>query len=147
LLNAIMSHFRGAEAGPDPWRADTLEWATSSPPPEYNFAEVPVVEGRHPLWDQDPLAVASDGHDPATASLTLEGAVERLTPVTTGLDAHPERRLRIPEPSALPCLLALGVAVFFAGLLVSAELVLVIGVLIGLVGLTRWAWHTDEERT
>ncbi|MFZ2832041.1 MAG: cytochrome o ubiquinol oxidase subunit I [Minisyncoccia bacterium] len=35
----------------DPWDARTLEWSTSSPPPFYNFAIIPTVHGRHPLWD------------------------------------------------------------------------------------------------
>lgn len=34
----------------DPWNGRTLEWATSSPPPEYNFAIIPVVDQRDPLW-------------------------------------------------------------------------------------------------
>lgn len=38
-------------AGPNPWGAGTLEWATSSPPPSYNFAHIPVVKGLEPLWD------------------------------------------------------------------------------------------------
>ena len=39
-------------AGADPWDAWTLEWATSSPPPEYNFLTLPVVRSRRPLWDE-----------------------------------------------------------------------------------------------
>ena len=37
--------------GPDPWDAWTLEWATTSPPPPYNFEVVPVTTSRRPLWD------------------------------------------------------------------------------------------------
>ncbi len=42
---------RGEVAGPDPWEGHTLEWSTTSPPPAYNFAEIPRVTGRRPLWD------------------------------------------------------------------------------------------------
>src|SRR3984957_18293360 len=52
--NMVYSYFKGADAGPDPWDAWTLEWATSSPPPEYNFASAPVVSSRRPLWDLKP---------------------------------------------------------------------------------------------
>ncbi len=38
-------------AGDDPWNAWTLEWATHSPPPEYNFEKIPVVYSSRPLWD------------------------------------------------------------------------------------------------
>lgn len=41
----------GKKAGPDPWDAWTLEWATTSPPPDYNFEDEPVVHSRRPLWD------------------------------------------------------------------------------------------------
>ncbi|HEY0786164.1 MAG TPA: cbb3-type cytochrome c oxidase subunit I, partial [Acidobacteriaceae bacterium] len=51
VYNLVISAFKGEEAGADPWDAWTLEWATSSPPPEYNFASDPVVSSRRPLWD------------------------------------------------------------------------------------------------
>ncbi len=49
--NLLYSIFRGKLAGNDPWDAWTLEWSTSSPPPEYNFASIPAVLSRRPLWD------------------------------------------------------------------------------------------------
>jgi cytochrome c oxidase subunit 1 len=49
--NLLWSLFKGQAAGNDPWDAWTLEWSTSSPPVEYNFAEIPVVRSRRPLWD------------------------------------------------------------------------------------------------
>jgi cytochrome c oxidase subunit 1 len=49
--NLLYSMFRGKLAGDDPWDAWTLEWSISSPPPEYNFASIPVVRSRRPLWD------------------------------------------------------------------------------------------------
>ncbi|MFO1458749.1 MAG: cytochrome c oxidase subunit I [Verrucomicrobiota bacterium] len=51
VANVLRSLVKGAPAGNDPWDAWTLEWATTSPPPEYNFAEAPVVRSRRPLWD------------------------------------------------------------------------------------------------
>ncbi|HET7892349.1 MAG TPA: cytochrome c oxidase subunit I [Candidatus Sulfotelmatobacter sp.] len=51
LGNLFWSYFRGKVAGHDPWDAWTLEWSTNSPPPVYNFAAIPVVKSRRPLWD------------------------------------------------------------------------------------------------
>jgi cytochrome c oxidase subunit 1 len=51
LYNVVISLIKGKEAGNDPWDAWTLEWATASPPPAYNFATDPVVNSRRPLWD------------------------------------------------------------------------------------------------
>jgi cytochrome c oxidase subunit I len=51
VANLIFSYFKGRLAGNDPWDAWTLEWAVSSPPPAYNFAVIPTVESRRPLWD------------------------------------------------------------------------------------------------
>jgi cytochrome c oxidase subunit 1 len=49
--NLLWSLLKGKTAGNDPWDAWTLEWSTSSPPVEYNFAKIPVVKSRRPLWD------------------------------------------------------------------------------------------------
>jgi cytochrome c oxidase subunit 1 len=52
VWNLIISYFKGAEAGNDPWDAWTLEWSVSSAPPAYNFATIPTVASRRPLWDR-----------------------------------------------------------------------------------------------
>lgn len=51
VVNVIYALAAGEKAGNDPWDAWTLEWTTTSPPPEYNFAVEPVVHSARPLWD------------------------------------------------------------------------------------------------
>src|SRR6185437_6233407 len=51
VVNCFWSMRHGALAGDNPWDAPTLEWATSSPPPSFNFARIPIVASRHPLWE------------------------------------------------------------------------------------------------
>ena len=52
VANLVFSYFSGPKAGNDPWDAWTLEWSVSSPPPAYNFASIPTVSSRRPLWDR-----------------------------------------------------------------------------------------------
>jgi cytochrome c oxidase subunit I len=51
VWNVIRALRQGPPAGDDPWDAWTLEWTTTSPPPEYNFETLPEVQSRRPLWD------------------------------------------------------------------------------------------------
>ena len=51
MYNIIVSLRRGAPAGDNPWNAWTLEWATTSPPPHDNFACVPPITSRRPVYD------------------------------------------------------------------------------------------------
>jgi cytochrome c oxidase subunit I len=51
VWNIMWALRQGERAGDDPWDAWTLEWSTTSPPPEYNFETLPVVRSRRPLWD------------------------------------------------------------------------------------------------
>ena len=63
IINFVVSARRKVEAGDDPWEANTLEWATTSPPPEYNFPRIPEVTSLRPLWDARHGAAAETGHD------------------------------------------------------------------------------------
>ncbi len=145
LYNAIWSLKHGERAGADPWGADTLEWASTSPPPDYNFEAIPVVASRTPLWDQKPLPVAVSGTDAATRPLGAQGALVRSTALTAGSRVDPADEFPIPEESWLPFGLALGIAVLFVGLLVKFALVGAVGVAVGVVALLTWAWRTEEE--
>src|SRR5581483_2582681 len=145
LLNWVISRRRGAPAGADPWQADSLEWAVTSPPPDWNFTAIPVVDSRHPLWEEGELSYAQAGDDPVTRSLGPEGALLHETPVTTGLDARPHDILHIPHPTYLPLVLGLGLFVLMLGLLVSAVLVGVIGVILATLAVLWWTWRTEGE--
>jgi cytochrome c oxidase subunit I len=51
VFNMLWSMMKGKIAGNDPWDAWTLEWSTTSPPPDYNYETIPTVQSRRPLWD------------------------------------------------------------------------------------------------
>ena len=129
LLNWAISMRRGRPAPADPWGADSLEWSVTSPPPEYNFAEIPIVSSRHPLWDDGvpPALPSLDDRrrrdDPAVRSLALEGALDKTSTITSGRDTRPSEVLEIPEQTVVPLVLAVGLAVFFVGLLIDASVV------------------------
>jgi cytochrome c oxidase subunit 1 len=103
LLNLALASRRGPIAGPNPWRAGGLEWATASPPPAYNFGLTPVAEGREPLWK-------TGGALPTMKGLSLD---EREVLLTTVADAEPDLRYGSPEPSIWPFLTALATGVLF----------------------------------
>jgi len=50
LYNIIITSVKGEQASADPWDGRTLEWTVSSPPPYYNFEQLPLVRGLDPLW-------------------------------------------------------------------------------------------------
>ena len=60
---------------------------------------------------------------------------------------RPDEPLRIPHETYLPLCVALGIAVFFVGLLVSAVAVGAIGVAVAMVAIVWWAWRTEEVET
>ncbi|MFZ5853824.1 MAG: cytochrome c oxidase subunit I [Chloroflexota bacterium] len=62
LWNVFISLRSGEPAGDDPWQANTLEWATSSPPPPYNFDHLPEIRSERPLFDQRHATAAGSGH-------------------------------------------------------------------------------------
>ena len=105
LANVIRSKRHGALAGPNPWNAGTLEWATSSPPPSYNFLHLPTVNGREALWDAAPNQPVVTGLDEDVRSFLL----------TRTLDAEPDGKDEFPEPTAWPFLAAMATTAAFIG--------------------------------
>jgi cytochrome c oxidase subunit 1/cytochrome c oxidase subunit I+III len=137
LLNMIVSARRGAKAGPDPWDAATLEWATDSPPPDYGFAETPVVRSAYPLWD----GLAPAGNVDEAEHVSWE---RRETLATTPLDAIPEQRSVEPGPTVVPLIAAAAVAFAFLGLIYDPLLVPV-GAVLASACFIRWLRPAPEE--
>jgi cytochrome c oxidase subunit I len=128
LYNFFRSLRQGEIAGPDPWDGRTLEWSIPSPPPEYNFAEIPVVHARDDWWHRK-YTETSDG---------------RIVPIPAGAaDAEHEagdatHHIHIPSPSYYPVIAAAGLPIMGYGLIYFFPAVLV-GLVVLLLGIYGWA--------
>lgn len=60
VANVIVSALKREPVGDDPWHANSLEWATSSPPPEFNFTKLPPIRSERPVWDMREAARAKE---------------------------------------------------------------------------------------
>jgi len=140
IVNVIQSRVRGLPAGPNPWDGPTLEWATSSPPPAYNFAVIPTVESRHPLWED---RLGEGAH-----SLISEGPVldeAKVTLETSPLDGQLTDVLRMPEETLYPLLHALALTGTFYGLLFRRNGLAIAAGLLVVILTVGWLWPSRRE--
>jgi cytochrome c oxidase subunit I len=129
FANVLVSARRGPAAGNNPWNAATLEWATSSPPPPYNFARIPVVRSANPLWDEpEGLPVA-----------TGLSAGRRELLVTSVAEARPQARETSPGDSPWPFWTAIATTVLLVASIFTPWAV-VWGAIPLAVTLTAWFW-------
>jgi cytochrome c oxidase subunit 1/cytochrome c oxidase subunit I+III len=136
FINLIVSRKSGRVAGKNPWNADTLEWATDSPPEAYAFVHIPTVASRHPLWDDH-----DEESDPADERTFEEG---RLTPVSTWLDAEPYAVAKMPGETLVPLFACLTLFGFFLALVFQLMWV-VLGCFIATLLLAFfWLWPRPE---
>ena len=135
IINVLKSLKSGAPAGNNPWDAPTLEWATTSPPPPYNFPVIPTVASRHPLWEEQLGDAVRSSID---RGMLLDEGKETIG--TTALDAIPNMILEMPEDSYAPFLLTVGLSVLFVGMLVKLFTIIWIGVALTAVALLFWMW-------
>jgi cytochrome c oxidase subunit 1 len=123
FLYNIIKTWRGPRNAPaDPWNAATLEWAIPSPPQEWNFAEIPVVHGRDPLWE----------------AKRERGGPLPEPPRVSGAGIH------MPNPSYWPLVTALGLSAMMSGLMLIHHLGpwgIIAGGAILLFGVFNWAFE------
>jgi cytochrome c oxidase subunit 1 len=129
LINVFISRRHGALAGADPWGAGTLEWATESPPHPANFVAPPVCGGRYPLWEE--------GGIPAVVHGLASDRREVLA--TTVMDAEPDLRPTMPNPSIWPFLSAVAVTILFIGTIFTPW-ALIWGAVPVAITTTIWFW-------
>jgi cytochrome c oxidase subunit 1/cytochrome c oxidase subunit I+III len=135
--NVIRSLKHGTTAGDNPWDAPTLEWATRSPPPPYNFVVIPTVASRHPLWE-DRLDSGQGERSRIHVGMALTHGREAMG--TTPVDAEPNVILKMPEDTLVPLELALSLTVVASGLaLVNWWIVAVGGVCVA-ASVLAWLW-------
>ena len=138
FANLVWSRFFGEACGHDPWHGATLEWATSSPPPPYNFPVIPAVSSAYANWDLEDRE--RDALRLAQGELVLDDGHEQ--PVTTPADGRPSEIVTMPHGSPWPLVLALCVALVFVALVVGTYTLA--AAFVGLCALVLLAWHSHE---
>jgi cytochrome c oxidase subunit 1/cytochrome c oxidase subunit I+III len=136
LVDVARALLAGARAPSNPWDAPTLEWSTPSPPPAYNFAVIPTIGSRHPLWE-DRLDEGT-GRSRLDEGMLLDQGRETLG--TTALDAEPDVILRMPGDSFIPLLLTIALTASFVAMLLHRWVLLEVSAVGIFLALVAWLW-------
>jgi cytochrome c oxidase subunit I+III len=137
LMTFLHSLRYGPRAPDDPWQANTLEWATGSPPKPYNFPVVPTVHSVNPLWDTRTLATMEELRHDAARTMTEEHMALR----TSELDGRVEHVMPMPGESPVPLYVAAFLTIAVTALLLGGYVVS--GIAAGLLtaSVAWWLWH------
>jgi cytochrome c oxidase subunit I len=167
FVNIVYSTRRGEKASGDPWDARTLEWSIPSPPPAYNFAEIPVVEARDDWWhrkyteDADgrlvrlPSGGADDPGETADETVSASAVTTTTTDVAVAdaagatpavADEHPDGHgIHLPSPSYYPLVLAAGLPCLGYAAVFNEILWLIPGLVLLLFGIFAWGLEPSAE--
>ena len=133
IVNVVVSSRRARTHEADPWDGRTLEWATSSPPPAYNFAEVPQVRSLDDFWHHK---YAEDKNGQLVR--VQAGAADSDGPRGDGPAIH------LPNPSFWPLVSAAGLPLLGYGVIFQWWMA-VVGALVVIVGFHGWALEPSAE--
>jgi len=125
VMDNIGRHWKNGEPAPaDPWDARTLEWSIPSPPPEYNFKEIPIVRSLDDWW------------------ATKQGGANKEVPASDG-SGDEGHGIHLPQPSYWPFVTALGLFVAAYGVVFNDLIIpwalATIGLAIGFIGVYSWS--------
>ena len=110
VINFFVSRRSGARSGSDPWEGATLEWSIPSPPPDYNFAKIPTVISRYPLWEvTHPELTTGVIHGRVVTGETAADSRRHLSAAALGIP--------MPLPTIKPLVVAVGITIMFVGML------------------------------
>ncbi|HEY2804383.1 MAG TPA: cbb3-type cytochrome c oxidase subunit I, partial [Gemmatimonadales bacterium] len=137
IINVRRSLKHGAPAGRNPWGASSLEWSTDSPPPPYNFAVIPTVRSREPLWDAH-----DEQSDPAGERRLTDG---KEVYSTTVLEGAPESVLQMPGDSLYPLGLSIALMILTYGLIFKVLPVGLAGATLTGAAIIGWLWPSRQQ--
>jgi len=147
VANAYLSWRRPADVVENnPWEAATLEWATTSPPPVYNFDAVPVVSSRYPLWEDREPGLAHGAGGPRTNVDAISHPQDAAPSTASGEHGYGQadagHAFHLPTPTIFPIITAFGLVLIAFALLFAPPLLkltfLISGVVYAVVSVYGW---------
>ncbi|MCG6659285.1 cytochrome c oxidase subunit I [Halomonas campisalis] len=136
-------HFRFGRRSPrNPWHADTLEWANTMPPTNYNLVSLPAVHSRHPLWDDPDLPRSTSAGEHGLAGTTF-GRREMWG--SDPLTGQVREVVHVPTNSWWPVSAAAALAVVCVSLLARVYVVAGLATLVAVVVLLYWSWENGAH--
>ena len=137
LWNVVKTHRTQSVGAPsDPWDARTVEWSIPSPPPDYNFAEIPTVHSLDDFWHRK---YTEDESGRLTRQETPEETEAKALAHNDATGVH------LPSPSYWPFVASAGMPVIAFAMIYDAYYVAIIGALVVLAGLYGWAIEPSAE--
>jgi cytochrome c oxidase subunit I+III len=135
---------RGAEATHDPWTAPSLEWALPSPPPNENFALLPIVDDTEPRWSAGSRPHPYEATD-WYVELGQPPEEQREAVITSVAYGQPQATVVLPGHSLWPLWLTVAILVGLVGVLLDVYVLAVLGLVGVAVSIAGWLW--PQERT